>query len=198
MQQVMKLAMAERYQSDAILFADSDLVFVRPFSALDIYQGDLLRLWRGQRGPNQRTDRRYRNWYAMAAAVCQLEDPDAINGSYIAQLTSWRHENVVQLYRQIEAGRNSGWLVRLLRYIDFSEFVLYGVFAEHCLSAQHGHYLDKQNLCHSSWFFDVQTPEDVSSFIGQMSPHQVAVHLQSNLGMSADMLDAIVAPSVYA
>lgn len=190
LQQIIKLAIAERYQADVLLFADSDMVFVRPFDPSHIIVDGKVRHFRAERGPMQYTDLRYRNWYGVAADICGVSSPDNISGAYIAQLNSWRHENVIELYRAMEQ-RGTPWMTQLARKLDFSEFVLYGAFVDHVLGSLSGHYVDENQLCHSSWFYDLQTEDDVDDFISRLSPFHRAVHLQSNLGMNASLLDAL-------
>ncbi len=191
MQQVIKLAIAEQFQADVLLFADSDMVFVKPFSPGHIISDGRVRHFRAERGPMQYTDRRYRNWYRFAANVCQVDNPDDISGSYIAQLNSWRHENVIELYRTLET--NGGqWMTRAMRCLDFSEFVLYGAFVDHVLGDLSDHYEDPHQLCHSSWFYPVETEQDIESFLSRLNPFHRAVHLQSNLGLDAELLGGLV------
>ena len=194
MQQVIKLAIAERFEADILLFADSDMVFVRPFSPEDIIVDGKVRHYRAERGPMQYRDRRYRNWYGAAANVCGIANPDLIEGSYIAQLNSWRHENVLELYRAIEGGRGE-WMPKMMRHLDFSEFVLYGAFVDHVLGELSGHYVDSEQLCHSSWFYDIDQAADVDSFISQLKPRHRALHLQSNLGLNAELLESLSLPA---
>ncbi|MEE4660635.1 MAG: DUF6492 family protein [Halieaceae bacterium] len=191
MQQVIKLAIAEQFQADILLFADSDMVFIKPFSPEHIISGNRVRHFRAERGPNQYRDRRYQNWYRFAGNVCGVQDPQTISGSYIAQLNSWRHENVIELYRLLEQ-RGTHWMTRVMRCLDFSEFVLYGAFVDHVLGDFSGHYTDTEQLCHSSWFYPVETESDVESFIDRLLPAHRAVHLQSNLGLDGRLLNSLL------
>ena len=191
MQQVIKLAIAERFDADILLFADSDMVFIKPFSPSHIIRDQRVRHFRAERGPMQYSARRYRNWYQFAANVCGVADPNSISGSYIAQLNSWRHENVIELYRLLEKDRGQ-WMTRMMRCLDFSEYVLYGAFVDHVLGDLSGHYQDSNQLCHSSWFYPVQTACDVTDFIDMLSPAHHAVHLQSNLGLDGRLLSSLM------
>jgi hypothetical protein len=190
LQQVVKLAIAEQCDADALLFADSDMVFIRPFSPDDIRRGDKLRHYRAQRGPRMYSDRRYRNWYRVAASIAGLPDPDSIDGAYIAQLNCWRRENVEALYRALEQAALGSWQARLLRCLDFSEFVLYGAFVDYALGDASGHYRDPDNLCHSSWYYPIVNDTDVDRFISELDPRHHALHLQSNLGLNPELLSA--------
>ena len=190
MQQVIKLAVAEHYQADLLLFADSDMVFIKPFTPEHIITDGKVRHYRSERKPVMYSDRRYRNWYAQAAGVCGIADANTIGGAYISQLNSWRHENIVELYRLIEAQGSQGWMTQLLRCLDMSEFVLYGTYVDHVLGPLSGHYVDEQEICHSSWYYQINSQQDVCSFVDQLSPQHRALHLQSNLGLAPDLLSA--------
>jgi len=190
LQQVMKLAIAEYYDAEALVFADSDMIFIKPFHPQMLIRDNKLRHYCDRRGPHMRSDRRYQNWYQFAAQVCGIDNPDQINGSYIAQLNSWRHENVIELYRPLEQGYQHGWMTRLLRCLDMSEYVLYGTYVDHCLGDLSGHYRDPQQLCHSSWFHPIEKAADVDHFVKKLAPEHLALHLQSNLKLDPTLLSA--------
>ena len=188
-QQVVKLAIAEQLQADVLLFADSDMVFVKRFDKSAFTRSDgRVRHFRARRGPMMYTDKRYQNWYGVAAGLCNMASHRDIEGSYIAQLNSWRHENVIELHRLIESQQGTPWMTRMLRCLDFSEFVLYGAFVDHVLYDMAGHYIDEQPLCHSSWFYNINTVADVEAFKSDLDDRHVAIHLQSNLGLSSQLL----------
>jgi hypothetical protein len=179
-QQVTKLAVSECVDADAYLFADSDVMFVREWDAGQLWQGDDVRLFREQRRGVMLADWRYRAWYRAAAKYTHVLDPNALVGGYIAQLNTLRRDRIADLLHTIEELHQRDWRDALLHTFDFSEYILYGVFAENTCALQ-GHFADPRPLSLSSWYFDISTPEHVQQFLKHLEPHHVAVHLQSNL-----------------
>jgi hypothetical protein len=189
LQQVVKLAVAYQSQADAIIYADADVMFIDDYDAHSYWQGDTLRLFETMRGPTMRTDRRYKNWYKSASDLMSLGPPDKINGAYIAQLNAVRPDSVRQMCDKIEQVVDRDWQRELLARLDFSEFILYGSYvrnSDHLLSQ---HFITDVQRCASSWFHDIKTERDALEFIFESRRSKCAVHLQSNLGFSPDLLN---------
>lgn len=188
LQQITKIGITQHLGEDAFCFADSDTRFVRPFSAGDLWQGDDLCFFRDSRKEHFYQDRRYRNWYGFAAKQFGLGDEQKLDGSYIAQLTAMRRDTVASMLQRIEEKNGKSWQEVLIRCLDFSEFVLYGVYVDECLKGE-GHQGMETGFCHSSWFYDIQTQEDINKFVAGVGPLQVAAHLQSNLKLDPMALE---------
>ena len=192
-QQIMKLALAEASHSDAVIFADSDLVFMRHLDMNELWSNNRLRLFRSQRGPMQYLDRRYKNWYQFSAKALGLGDEQKLSGAYITQLATMRPDIVRSLCAHLESRFQKPWYQVLLNTWDFSEYVLYGVFVEKLLQEQQGHYLEDSQLCHSSWFYDIKSQQDIENFVANANAGHRAIHLQSNLGLLPETLNNTLA-----
>jgi hypothetical protein len=184
-QQLVKLSLAEATDADVICFADSDVAFLRPFDAGRLLQGDRVRLFAGPRSSAARTDRRHRQWYRRAMDWFDLEDPAATEHEYISQLVTWRRDTLQRLTETLTEGHGRDWRIVLARTLDFSEYILYGVFAEHRLGLDAaGHFAATDELCYCSWH--QPTLDDVASvqaFIAEVPTDYAAVLVQSNLGI---------------
>ena len=190
-QQVVKFAVAAREDWDAVCFADSDVFFVDEFAASSLWRQGDLRLYRDERKPHFYADRRYRNWYAAASRMLDLGDPASLPGAYIAQLVTMRSDSARRMCERIEAQTGLPWMTALLRTVDFSEYIVYGTFVEH-VEESRGHFMDASQPCHSSWFFDVEDNDSLRSFLASKTPEQVAVLVQSNLGIPAEQVRALL------
>lgn len=188
LQQITKLGITQFLNEDAYCFVDSDTRFLRSFSANDLWLDEKLRFFRDARKPHFYESKRYRNWYGFAAKQFDLGDEQALDGSYIAQLTTMRKDCVAEMLTKMEEKNGRPWMEVLCRSLDFSEFVLYGVFIDQCSDID-GHVGMHESLCHSSWFFDLQNQTDIDQFVADIAPNQVAVHLQSNLQFDASALE---------
>ncbi|XOV90618.1 MAG: DUF6492 family protein [Pseudomonadota bacterium] len=193
LQQVTKLAVADAYPADAFCFADSDLVFVRPFDAESLWREQKLRFYRDERKPHFFQSRRYRNWYGFAARQFDLGNEQNLTGAYIAQLNTLHATPLLAMLEKIEAKWQRPWRDTLLRAQDFSEFVLYGVFVDHH-GGEQWHYRTHNQLCHSSWLYDINSADDLNRFQAALAPDQVAIHLQSNLGLKPEDIRRLLPP----
>lgn len=188
LQQIMKLAITAQNSADSVSFVDSDVLFVKPFDLNNLWENNSLRLFRDVRGPRQYSNIRYKNWYRFGCDALQIGRHDQQPSAFISQLASMRPMLVRQLFSRMEERFQRPWYKVLLNCLDFSEYTLYGLFAEHLGEAKSGHYFTESELCHSSWFYDIRSTEDVHSFIEKRSKDQCAIHLQSNLGLNAEAL----------
>jgi len=191
LQQVVKLAVAEKLEADGYLYADSDVVFVRPFDATRLWRGSDLRLFRSDRIEVMLESHRYLNWYRHAARYAGSQVPSNIQGGYIAQLNSLRRDRMLELFSAIENASGKPWQQALLGTWDFSEYILYGAYAEYARQFA-GHYADERQICHSSWFYSIQNEADLQRYLSRLEPHHVAVHIQSNLHISTDTYRTMV------
>ena len=108
---------------------------------------------------------------------------DYFGSDYVGQLISWRRSNLVALHRHIEQTQGRAWHVAVSRSLDISEYILYGSFVEHVLGDErNGHFYESVDLCHCCWF-DYQA-QALLEGSGAVSPHAVALLLQSNLGLA--------------
>ncbi len=190
-QQVTKLAVTEICDAAAFVYADSDLVFVRPWDVQTLWKGEDVRLFRDERRGEMLDSKRYKNWYNQAARYCGIANQKELTGSYIAQLNSLRRDRLIELQKRVSAVSGRPWKDALLQTLDVSEFVLYGAFAELACKLS-GHYIDDQPLVHSSWYHNIATEADLQAFIGQLAPHHVGVHVQSNLHIPPSVYKSLV------
>ena len=88
-------------------------------------------------------------------------------------------------------GEMSNWQRSVLNMNDFSEFILYGVFAE-SKGLDNWHYDTDEQLCFSSWFYDLRDKQSVRAFVRQVPDSAIAIHVQSNLGFDASVYASVV------
>lgn len=191
LQQVTKLAIAEQYDAAGFCYADSDMMFVRPFDAQSLWHDGRIRFYRDERRPHFYESRRYRNWYGFAAKQFSLGDQNLLDGAYIAQLNCIHKAHAVDMLKAIEDKWQSNWQKTLLRSFDFSEYILYGVYIDEC-SDKSFHNSTSSSLCRSSWFFDLDDPESTQEFLSTVADDEVALHIQSNLALSTGFVKSLV------
>ncbi|WP_157732876.1 DUF6492 family protein [Bosea sp. AS-1] len=191
-QQLRKFAVAKSASEDIILFADSDMLFVRPFDVAGLERDGAVRLYRK---PDAITAdmARHRPWCENAAALLGLGTASWPGPDYINNMVSWRREHVLGLLAHVERLSGRDWVSAIARDRQFSEYLLYGYYVERVLGLETaGHWPDARELCKVYWF-----PEDVTgfdllkSFEEVLEPWQVAIGVQSFIGQPLDQVRAL-------
>jgi len=184
LQQIVKLSAAELCDSDAFLFIDSDVAFIKPFDVMSLVIDKRARLYSAPRKTSDYFDRRKQSWHLKAANLFGITDISLLSQDYISQLVLWRRDTLLKLLSFIEDSKQRSWKQVLCNNLDFSEYTLYGVFAEQVLREQSGHYLTKEELCYCSWHHEIKNSSDLSSFLATVPPQYCSVLIQSNLKIS--------------
>lgn len=191
MQQLVKLSVSEAVGAELIVFADSDLQFIRPLAKERIFSGGKLRL---HRVPCSMNEGRPLRWHARAAELLG-ESRDYFGSDYVGQLITWRRSNLVALHAHIESVTGRPWHTVFARSLDISEYILYGSFAEHVLGLETaGHFPEATDLCHCCWF-DHQAQGLLNGTI-EVAPEALALHVQSNLKLTPEHERAVFASAL--
>jgi Family of unknown function (DUF6492) len=183
-QQLIKLSSNHASDRQALIFADSDIVFIRPLTMKEFAKGERLRLYR-RPGATQELPG-HRRWHRAAAKLLGLAERDYFGADYIGPLVSWRSDVLKALQDRIDADAPGRWRERIAALPAFSEYILYGVFAEHVLKDHSGHYLDASDLTHGIWNDGDCTPEKLSSFAREVEDHKIAALIQSTTDLPID------------
>ena len=178
LQQLTKLSAVNAVKTDAIMFADSDLVFIRPFSADRVWQDGKLRL---HRVPGPAPQPTHERWHRDTGRMMGLPESNWYGADYIGQLITWRCDTVRSMLEHITKTTGKYWARLMANMLQLSEYMLYGIYVEHVLQGE-GHAYIEKDLCHCSWHYDIQTDADIASFFDQaLDPDICAVLMQSNL-----------------
>jgi hypothetical protein len=187
MQQLVKLSANRATNAEYLLFADSDLQFLRDFDTRDFVRDGKLRL---HRIPDAMNEGRHRRWHSRAGSLLG-EARDYFGSDYVGQLITWRRSNLVALQRHIEKHQRGPWYVAVSRSLDISEYILYGSFVEHVLGEErNGHFYDSDDLCHCCWF-DFEARELLEG-TRNLAPNALALLVQSNLGLAPQQEHAVL------
>jgi len=184
LQQIVKLSAAEILDDELFLFVDSDVAFIKPFDVNSVIHNDQVRLYSQARKTQDYFDRRKQNWHLKSANWFGINDPSILTQDYISQLVVWRHDTLQKLLNFIEESKQRAWKEVLCGSLDFSEYTLYGIFAERVLQGQSGHYLTKDELCYCSWHHEIDNTEDLKHFLTTIPEDYSSVLIQSNLKIS--------------
>ena len=176
MQQLVKLSVCDFIEADAYVCIDSDVVFVRPFDVSSLSRGDSLRLFRVEGAAQLPT---HFPWHQTAARLLGLPPRAYFGSTYIGHLITWRPDTLKALHRRIESVTGRPWFEAVCTQWHLSEYILYGIFVEHVLQNETGHYYSDIPLCHISWDYKMDTDEDIAHFFSEIWPEHVAVMVSS-------------------
>jgi hypothetical protein len=191
-QQLRKLALARACGEDVILFADSDMLFVRPFDLAGLETAEGIRLYRKPEAiPAGMTP--HNAWCEHAATLLGLERPRYPSHDYINNLVSWRRAHGLALLDAVERRSGRDWVSAIARNRQFSEYLIYGSYVEGVLGLPAaGHWPDARELCKVYWVdADAEGFERLASFEEVLEPWQVAVGVQSFIGQPIDRIRAL-------
>ena len=189
-QQFVKLAAVARLPHEAVTIIDSDAVFVRPLERARLIRDGRVRLYRipgGGRSPE------HVRWHAVARAMLGLPGEGYTGADYISTAVTWRPEVVRALIARMNRVGWLPWRTALSWRLRFSEYVLYGVFAEH-VAGPHRDLVfhDATDICHCSWHYDIGVESDRHAFVAGLRPDHAAVLIQSNLRLPQEARERLM------
>lgn len=189
LQQLVKVAAARSARVDAVVFADSDVAFVRPLHASHFLSDGRVRLLRDAGTDHYQIDPNYSKWYRGAERLLDVAVDEPYPANFIGPLVSWVPGIVEAMCDHMESVAGRPWLEavgRLGNGAGFSEYTTYGVFVDRvdpAASARHAE--TPAALCHLSWNHDLGTRSGRDAFVRALDPENVAVVIQSNLRLPA-------------
>lgn len=192
-QQLRKLAVATVIAEDVILFADSDMMFLRPFDLGSLTTPGGVRLYAKPDGIT-RDMAEHAAWCDGASKLLGLPAPDMPSTDYINNLVTWRRDLVLRMLAAIERHSGRDWVSAIAAQRHFSEYMIYGYYVERVLGLEAaGHLPDPRELCKVYWGGDADELATLRSFEEVLDVHQVAVGVQSFIGLPVERLKALFA-----
>ncbi|MEM8751077.1 MAG: DUF6492 family protein [Pseudomonadota bacterium] len=193
-QQLRRIAIANYINHDALLYCDSDMLFVRPFSVSDLWRGDALRLYRKPNGIGPQLPdggKLHMLWTRSAARLNGLPKPDFPAHDYINNLVSWRRQDVVDMCAHIEMQTGKHWAAAIGSNRSFSECQIFGAYSDGVLGGK-GVWHAPTGLCKTYWSGAALDREGVGDFARNIEPNQVAIGIQSFTNTNPEILRALI------
>lgn len=177
-QQLVKLAAAERLNEDILVFADSDVCFVRPVDIGTFVRGDVVRFYRLPRAVDAALPR-HLQWHRIARKLQGLSLADPPWPDYVSSVVVWDRRLVLAMQRRIEKVTGKSWVHAVGREFQFSEWTLYGVYVDCFGSGADRSFSEETSLCHCYWEPRPLAPGDAETFIRSLPPRDIAVMISA-------------------
>ncbi len=194
-QQLRRIAIAGHISHDGLLYCDSDMLFIKPFSTRSLWRDGALRLYRKDCGIHDAlpaSGRLHKAWTRHAAWLNGLDEPTFPAEDYINNMVSWRRDHVLSLCRNVEAQTSKHWLAAIASKRSFSECQIYGAYVDGVLGGS-GHWHGEGALCQTYWNGQALSKDSVTTLIESMEADQVAIGVQSFTGTDTQLLRNLIA-----
>lgn len=177
MQQVLKMELSRHLNVDMVLLVDSDVELVRPLNEAMLCRGGRAMLYRCPRAVDTNLPQ-HMQWHEVARQLLGLPPAQFPAPDYITSFCVWEPAVLRAMLARIEQVTGRPWMDAITGQRTFSEWTLYGVFAEEVMKYEK-EALTESSLCHSYWGTVPLGIESAVSFLSGMNADDVAVLIQS-------------------
>lgn len=189
MQQAAKIAAAGLVEADAVLLADSDVVFVRQVETGDFSADGRLTLFRKE-GAVHAGMERHVIWHRVARELLGLPaaPPPPLN-DYVDALVFWEPARVRAMQARISEVTGLPWADAFTSRLHVSEFVVYGVYADELVGAEERPATSPE-ICHSAYIRMPMDHEDAMAFADRIGPEAIGMMISSHSHTPAEVREA--------
>ncbi|OLP55109.1 hypothetical protein BJF92_17080 [Rhizobium rhizosphaerae] len=192
-QQIMKIAFAATAREAAVIAIDSDVILVRDFDPARLWRDGACRLYRlpDEIDPSIRSD--HVAWLGHSDRLLGIGPYRLPAAGFIDSMVSWRCDTVRAMIAHIERLHGMSWQRALTHSRAFSEYIVYGRFAEEVLKGE-GHWMTDEPFCHVAWFKDSYEtgPDGLRKLVAGMGPNQIGIGVQSFIGYEMNDIRRVV------
>lgn len=189
-QQLVKLALAEKLDADVVVYADSDVVLMRPFDVSSLLDADNAVRMCVERDAIDEELPNHVEWHRNAERLLGLDHAELPLPDYITSFVPWRRDNAVALLEHIERTTSRHWLRAIASAWGVSEYTLYGRFVDDVLGGK-GQF-PASSLCLDYWAHEPLSPSEFDAFLDTLGSDQVAVNITAKAKMKPrEYADAI-------
>jgi hypothetical protein len=166
--------------------ADSDVVFLRPFSTDLVVDGsDRVRLFERPAYIDERLPNHV-GWHRSAEKLLDVDPAEIPMPDYISTLVPWKRENALALLDHVEQTTGRHWFRAIAAAWDVSEYVLYGRFVRDVLGDSGGQFFSSSALCFDYYKRVPLTVPELTTFLEGVDEEAVAISLTAKAGMNPE------------
>jgi hypothetical protein len=173
LQQVLKLAATASMDADVVVLVDSDIEFVRPFSADTFRRDGVVRFYRLPDEIDERLPRHVL-WHRGSRQLLGLPPADPPLPDYVASLIAWDPAIVRDMLDRVETVTRRRWADAVAAQLHFSEWTLYGVYVDALGSQKARSFSSDTPLCHAWWGTEPLDTHNLDAFVDNFGEQDVA------------------------
>ncbi len=190
-QQILKIAATITLPHQRFCVLDSDVVFFRDFDLSRFeYPGRIPLLT----VPNAVTSTQVRHarWVETSHELLGLPTPPLPASDFIGHIIFWDQETTRAMASKIEAVTGLDWIEALCRVREFSEYMLYGYFAQNDAEFAARHTPTSRTGCVSYWDSPRLDETELNRLLGSADQHDFAFSATSFSGTPVPIIRAAI------
>jgi hypothetical protein len=190
-QQILKIAAVETLAHSRYCILDSDVVLFRNFDLTRFEYPERLPLLKV---PNTvtSTQARHARWVETTHQLLGLPAPSLPAADFIGHIIFWDQLTVRAMIQKIEAATGRGWIEALCRTREFSEYMLYGYFAQSEANLSEMHMPTARMGCISYWDRFKLDKAALVRLLGTATPDDFAFSATSFSETPVDMIREVI------
>lgn len=192
MQQIVKLSAPDWVEADVLVFADSDVEFIKPLDPSVLRNSGVVRFYRNSVVVDS-TLPRHARWHEVARSLLGISPGRGPLHDYISAFNIWDRNLVVSLRSRVEDVAGKPWLDVVGSKVHFSEYILYGVYVDEVLGPPSNSNCSDSTLCHSYWDPQPMGDSQLVSFAATTRSEDVAVMISAKSNTPFDVRRRAVA-----
>jgi hypothetical protein len=181
LQQVLKITLAGRLESQAVIVVDSDVVVVRPLSVDTFVRDGSVRFYRRADGTHEDL-KRHVLWHNVSRKMLGVPAASPPLPDYVSSFMVWDPAIVRAIESRVVEHTGRPWASVIAAQRHFSEWTLYGTYVDEIAPASARSFVADTTLCLSYWLHSPLDSEGAVEFARQLNAEDVAVLVQSKSG----------------
>ena len=190
-QQYLKIAATISLPCQRYCILDSDVVFFRDFDLSRFEYPNSIPLLNVQ---NEITSEQIRHarWVETTHELLGLPAPPLPASDFIGHIIFWDQQTTRAMTSKIEAVTHLDWVEALCRTREFSEYLLYGYFAQNDVRFSGRHSLSPRSQCVSYWDQPELSKEGLNQLLRRARKDDVAFSVASFSGTPVQIIRAAI------
>jgi hypothetical protein len=191
-QQIIKIAAANKFQEERCCILDSDVVFFRRFDLSALLPPNPAPLYTVPRDVAANAAL-HATWVRSSHRLLGLLEPAFPATDFIGHIITWDRVAVRAMIERVEKVTGLDWVEALCRVRDFSEYMLYGYFIQNSPRHMAQHVVTTHKQCLSYWGTDALDARAVERMLEVAGGDYVAFSAASISRTPVDVIRASLA-----
>ena len=181
-QQILKIGATDVIPERTLVFCDSDTAFIRRFDRDNLLIAGKIGLL-----DIDFANHNSRQWTATGRRLLGLSHYDGGYRNYVGNMICWNRETVKAMRQRIETNTGMHWQIALARTLNFSEYMIYGIFVREVMGYEEvDHAPSAVPLVKPSWGTALKTDLAIDAFFADFDPRTIAVMIHSKDGIDPE------------